>query len=182
MTKMGFESNKRIIKVLGNRPITATVGGKTYHFRSEGEFMYAQYLEFLYQSGEIIGWSYEPPPFFFKDVKFGPVQYKLDFCIGPKKGMAYYVEFKRGYLDGSAVTKLRRMADQYPDVIIELAMMGIPKKTNNRMRTACKYTRGHRIVDASAIFKQMGKLIISAKDYRMGKELQEKTNDKENQK
>lgn len=154
------------------RRITATIGGKTYCYRAEGEFMWAQYLEFLYQSGEIIGWSYEPPPFYFTDIRFGPVQYRLDFCVSPKIGQAYYDEFKRGYLDGPAVTKLRRMADQYPDVIVGLVMMQMPKKTTSQMRTACKYIRDNRIVDASAIFKQMGSLIKSAKDYRMCEVLQ----------
>lgn len=159
------------------RRITATVGGKTYAFRSEGEYMWAQYLEFLKQCNKIGDWEYEPATFFFKDVTFGPVQYKLDFLIKDDNteyfnGGIYYQEFKRGYLDGPAVTKLRRMAQQYPDVIVGLVMMGMPKKTTSQMRTACKYIRDNRIVDASAIFKQMGSLIKSAKDYRMCEVLQ----------
>lgn len=150
------------------RRITATIGGKTYCYRSEGEYMWGQYLQWLKQSGEIENWWYEPKVFYFKDITFGPVQYKLDYGIRPLGGYdMYYQEFKRGQLDGPAVTKLRRMAQQYPDVIVELVMMGMPKKTTSQMRTACKYIRDNRIVDASAIFKQMGSLIKSAKDYRM---------------
>lgn len=156
------------------RRITATIGGKTYCYRSEGEFLWAQYLEFLKQSGEIEDWEYEPLPFYFKNVRFGPVQYKLDFLVTYDSNCSdsYYQEFKRGSLDGPAVTKLRRMAEQYPDVIIELVMMGKPKKETHRMFIARKYVRDNRIVDASAIFKQLGRIIISAKDYLKGKELQ----------
>jgi len=134
--------------------------------------MWAQYLEFLKQSAQIEDWHYEPAPFFFKDVTFGPVQYRLDFWLKPFSGWAYYQEFKRGYLDGPAVTKLRRMAQQYPDVVVELVMMGMPKKITSQMRIARKYIRDNRIVDASVIFKQMGSLIKSAKDYQMCEVLQ----------
>lgn len=162
------------------RRITATIGGKGYCYRSEGEFMWAQYLEFLKQSGEIKNWFYEPSKLHFKNVKFGPVQYTPDFLIYPIGDYDnYYQEFKRGYLDGSAVTKLRRMAKQYPDVIIELVMMNMPKKETHRMYIAKKYIR--RIVDASAIFRQMGSYIKSAKDYLAAEKLmneifEEKTN------
>lgn len=166
------------------RRITATIGGKEYCYRSEGEFMWAQYLEFLRQSGEIADWQYEPPPFFFTDIRFGPVQYKLDFLIKGKtnfinpKDPDYYQECKFSDFDGPALTKLRRMAKQYPDVIIELVVAGARKKDANRLYMAKKYIKDNYVTDASAIFKQMGKLIISAKDYRLGKELQEKTNGK----
>jgi hypothetical protein len=152
------------------RRITATVGGKTYHFKSEGEFLWSQYLQFLKQSGEIADWQYEPPPFFFTDIRFGPVQYKLDFLIQAGQKQHYYQEFKRGFLDGQAVTKLRRMADQHPDVIIELVMMGIGKRFSHRQTIAQKYVR--RIINADIIFKQLGRLIISAKEYQAGKNLQ----------
>lgn len=133
------------------RRITATIGDKTYCYRSKGEFMWAQYLEFLKQAGEISDWQYEPAPFYFTNVRFGPVQYKLDFKLKLKDGQYIYQEFKRGSLDGQAVTKLRRMANQYPNIIIELVMMNMPKKTTHRMHIACKYIRGNRIVDTSWI-------------------------------
>lgn len=131
--------------------------------------MWAQYLEFLKQSKLIINWWYEHKTFYFNNEKTAPVQYTPDFKISNIETI-YYQEFKRGFLDGQAVTKFRRMAKHYPDIIIELVMMGILKKESHQMFIAKKYVR--RIVDASAIFKQMGKLIISAKDYRAGKELE----------
>jgi hypothetical protein len=161
------------------RRITATIGGKTYCFRSEGEMMWSQYLQFLKQVGEIADWEYEPaPPFYFTDVTFGPVQYKLDFFIRTNKPgfTGYYQEFKRGSLDGQAVTKLRRMAKHYHGVIIELVMMGKPKKETHRMFIARKYVRDNRIVDASAIFRQMGNMIKSAKDWLGAQKFEELRN------
>jgi hypothetical protein len=155
------------------RRIRATIGGKTYCYRSEGEFMWAQYLDWLKQSGEIVEWLYEPSPFYFESIKFGPAQYKLDFLVYPKEDEhIYYQEFKRGYLDGPAVTKLRRMAEQYPDVIIELVIEKPRKKDAHRLYIVKKYVR--RIVNADIIFKQLGKLIKSAKDWQMAEELSAK--------
>lgn len=147
------------------RRITAAVGGKTYAFRSEGEFMWSEYLQFLKKSGEIKDWSYEGTTYYFTNEKTAPVQYTPDFWIVPVSGKPYCQEFKRGYLDSQAVTKFRRMAKHHPNVIIELVMMGERKKEAHRMRIVKKYVR--RIIDASAIFQQMGKLIMSAKDYRL---------------
>jgi hypothetical protein len=42
------------------RSVTATVGGKTCHFRSKLEYRYAVYLELLKQQGHIEEWEYEP--------------------------------------------------------------------------------------------------------------------------
>ncbi len=148
------------------RGITATVGGKTYHFKSEGEFLWSEYLEFLKQSGEIKSWCYEGKTFHFRNEKTAPVQYTPDFWITPVGGMAYCQEFKRGSLDGSSITKFRRL-DKHYSVIIELVMMGMPKKETHRMYIARKYVRNNRIVNADIIFKQLGKLIVSAKDYRL---------------
>ena len=162
------------------RRITAIIGGKTYCYRSEGEFMWAQYLEFLKQSGEIADWFYEPSPFYFTDIQFGPVQYKLDFLIKGKSNFIrpgdpdYYQEFKHGEFDGPALTKLRRMAKQYPDVVIELVVAGKRKKDAHRLYVAKKYIKDNRVTDASVIFRQMGGLIKRAKDYQGAKELQDK--------
>ena len=158
------------------RRITATIGGKTYCFRSEGEFLWSQYLELLKQSGVIVDWEYEPAPFYFENIRFGPAQYKLDFLIFPVEAQFYYQEFKRGYLDGPAVTKLRRMSQQYPDVIIELVLMDAAKINSHRMYMAHKFVR--RIISASDIFRQMGRLIKSAKDWQMAEKLQEQNNGK----
>jgi len=147
------------------RRITATIGERTYCYRSEGEFMWVQYLEWLKKAGEIKDWRYEITTFFFPNEKTAPVQYTPDFFIVPTEGPAYYQELKRGHLDGSAVTKFRRMAKHCPDEIIELVMLGKPKKDNHRMHIAKKYVR--RIVDATVIIRQLGRLIITAKDFRL---------------
>ena len=152
------------------RKVHATVGDKTYTFRSEGEFLWSQYLEFLKQSGEIKGWGYEGKTFYFHNEKTAPVQYTPDFWIVPNSGQAYCQEFKRGYLDGQAITKLRRMAKHYPDVIIELVLMDAAKINSHRMFIAHKYVR--RIISARDIFRQMGNLIKSAKDYLAAEKLE----------
>lgn len=166
MAKIGFETNRRIVRVMGNKPITATVGGKTYRYRSTGEYMWAQYLQFLQDNEQIVNWYYEPkPPFYFLNEKTAPVQYTPDFYVCPVNKPNYYQEFKRSSLDGRAVRKLQRMQKHHPNVQIELVMMGMPKKETNRMRTAKKYIKDNRIVDATAIFKQLGKMIKSGNEF-----------------
>ena len=155
------------------RRITATVGSKTYNFRSEGEMMWAQYLEWLKESGEIRNWCYEGKTFYFRNEKTAPVQYTPDFWITPIGGMVYCQEFKRGHLDGQAVTKFRRMAKHYPGVIIELVITNKCKKDAHRLYIVKKYVR--RIIDADIIFKQMGNLIKTAGDYRLGQKIKELT-------
>ncbi|MCK4791205.1 MAG: hypothetical protein KAV87_46160, partial [Desulfobacteraceae bacterium] len=84
MTKMGFETNRRIIRQYGNQRVTTTVGGKKCYFRSKLEYHWALYLEFLKTNGEIIKWEYEPEIFYFPDEKTASVQYKPDFRVTEK--------------------------------------------------------------------------------------------------
>lgn len=152
---MGFESDKRIVKVMRNRPSTEIVGGKTCHFRSQLEWKWAQYLQFLKESGEIIEWNYEPRTFYFFNEKTAPVQYTPDFRIDTED--SHYWQECKGYHDGQTNTKFRRMAKHFPCEKFELVLQRIPKKSKHkgasRRRIAAKYVR--RIIDASEIFKQM---------------------------
>jgi hypothetical protein len=160
MERMGFEQDKRVVKVMGNRPCIEFVGGKEWHFDSQLEYKWAQYLEFLKQAEKIRDWDFHcwPEPFYFIGVKKAPVQYTPDFLVTENDGTEVIQELK-GHHDGPTNSKLARMAEYYPDKIMELVLQSIPKgsKGANRRHTAKKYTR--RIIDASVIFRQMGALI-----------------------
>jgi len=142
-------------RVYNNIRVTATVGGQKYHFRSKLEYNWAQYLDFLQSAEEIIDWSYETELFIFHGVTRAPVQYRPDFRVVENDGTAVFQECK-GYHDGQTNSKLRLMAKHYPDVVMELVRQNIPKsggKGANRLFNAKRYVR--RIIDASAIFKQL---------------------------
>lgn len=145
----------RVVKVMGNQPKTATVGGKTYHFRSKFEWCWAQYLQLLKKDGHIHDWKYEPTTFYFPNEKTAPVQYTPDFKIYACTDEDYWQECK-GHHDGPTNSKLRRMAKHYPEEIFELVLMRIPKKGKgvNRRAVAAKYTR--RIIDGGKILRQAG--------------------------
>lgn len=155
MAKLGFETNKRIIRQFGNQCVTATVGGKKCYFRSKLEYHWALYLEFLKTNDEIIEWDYEPKIFYFPDEKTAPVQYRPDFRVVEKINGVVWHETK-GHHDGKTNKKFQRMAKHYPDVIMDLVLQSIPKtgsKGANRRFNAQRYVR--RIMDASIIFRQM---------------------------
>jgi hypothetical protein len=154
MAKMGYEKT-RLVRDFNNRPTTITIRGRICKFRSKFEFSWAMYLELLVASGEIKEWEYEETVFIFDGVETAPVQYTPDFKIIENNGMHYWQECK-GFHDGKTNKKLQRMAQHFPEEIIELVLMRIPKrgKGANRRRVAEKYCR--RVIDASVIFKQIG--------------------------
>jgi len=153
--KMGFEKNRRIVKTMNNQRVTAVIGGKKCNFRSQFEYRWSKYLQFLKAAGEIKDWEYEAELFVFPGEITAPVQYRPDFKVIGNKGTVVYQETK-GYHDGSTNRKFQRMAKHYPDVVMELVLQSIPRKGSkgaNRRAVAAKYTR--RIIDASVIFKQI---------------------------
>ena len=152
---MGFEENKRVVKIMKNQSVEDVFNGRVCYFRSKLEHRWAKYLQILLESGQIAGWFYEPDKFIFPDEITAPVQYTPDFKVIENDGTVIYQETK-GYHDGQTNTKLRRMAKHYPDTIFELVLQRIPKKGKGaaRQRIAAKYTR--RIIDASKIFRQIG--------------------------
>ncbi len=157
--KLGFEKNKRIVKVYNNQRVSITIGGQHCHFRSKFEYNWALYLQFLKDRAKILYWEYEPKIFYFEGERRAPVQYTPDFALFDSLGHAVWQECK-GHHDGPTNTKLRLMAKHYPDEVMELVLMRIPKnqvKGANRRRVAAKYTR--RIIDASEIFRQVRGLI-----------------------
>ncbi len=157
MARMGFEKDRRIRKEYKNRRITAIVGGQLCHFKSHFEWHWAQYLQILVGSGEIVSWAYEPQIFFFPDEKTAPVQYTPDFYIRrPAMDFHYWQECK-GHHDGPTNSKLKRMAKHYPDEIMELVLQGFSKKTAARRDVAERFTR--RIIDGNKILRQVKGMI-----------------------
>ena len=156
---MGFESNKRVIKVMNNRRVTETIGGKLCHFRSQFEYDWASYLQWQKENNLILNWEFESRTFNFQNHGYnrGPFMYLIDFTVTENDGHVLYQECK-GYHDGQTNSKFQRTLACYPDLSkndFELILMRIPKrgKGANRRRVAEKYVR--RIVDASEIFKQI---------------------------
>ena len=73
------------------------------------EAEYAQYLEWLKQSGEILHWSYETIKLRLADRTW----YTPDFFVIPKSSMVELHEFKGFWRDDSRV-KIKVAAEQYP--------------------------------------------------------------------
>lgn len=147
----------RVIKVMNNRRITATVGGKKCYFRSGLEYQWALYLEFLKHAGEICDWQFEKKLFNFQGFGYenGPFMYRPDFTIIDKQGNVFYQECK-GNHDGATNAKFQRVAKCYPGTVMELVLQSIPKRSSkgaNRRFNASRYVR--RIIDASVIFRQL---------------------------
>ena len=121
-------------------PISATVGGKYYHFSSTAEYRYALHLEKQKQEGKIADWSYEETLFAFfskplrttfkpdgvKEVKH-PANgmtvarnstvkaYLPDFCVIYPDKSEEYIEIK-GRWTQRAKTAVENMKQFYPKV------------------------------------------------------------------
>jgi hypothetical protein len=170
MAKMGYNEPALATEYVGVQKGWATVGDKTYHFRSQYEVRWAQYLELLKMAGEIIDWEYEPRKFEFEDIRSGTVFYTPDFKVchndvvdekdWSKKIPHIWHECK-GHLTQKDITKFRRMAKYYPDERIILVMQNIPKTVTKRNRTkilrlqkAEKYVE--RIMDGTELLRKAG--------------------------
>lgn len=161
--KLGFETtSRRIVKVMGNRRITATVGGKQYHFRSLFEWHWSQYLEFLKQAGEIENWFYENTLFDFTKFNYerGPFFYRPDFLIFDNNAKEYFQECK-GFINGDTISKVTRAIKHYDysKDNFELVVQRVPKKGKGSQRYARAINYFRRIIDASEIFRQMKGMI-----------------------
>lgn len=88
------------------------------YFRSGWEYLYATYLEFLKMQGKIKDWKYEVK-FFEFPVKHGTTRYLPDFQIAENSGEIWYAEVK-GHLTSKAKTQLKRMAQYFPEVRLEV--------------------------------------------------------------
>ena len=148
--RMGFEKNRRLVRVFNNQRSTETIGGKTCHFRSKGEVRMARYFEILKTAGHIKDWAYEQTTFTFPDEIKGVKIWLVDFDVINPDGSFEYFEYK-GHPEGKDVTKFRRLAQYRPDAKVTLVMSGRNKKHANRLRIISKYA--YRITYAAELFK-----------------------------
>lgn len=161
--KMDFETDRRIVKVMGNVPTTAF----GIQFKSKFEAQWSKYLEMLVMGSDtdpIDRWNYEPKTFFFPDQKKAPVQYTPDFLITVCWGdlSNHYWQELKGWLDSQTISKFQKMLKYYPDEKFELVMQKIPKKGNAAMRYRKLLGRVNndknfnitRIIDGGKILRQ----------------------------
>lgn len=90
-----------------------TLGENTCYFRSNWEYKFARYLEWLKVNNLIQEWQYEPKTFWFEGIKRGVVSYKPDFYVLELNGNHHWAEVK-GYMDPKSKTKIKRMAKYHP--------------------------------------------------------------------
>lgn len=110
---------KRRLKIAGkSRTFRAhqtwrEIGGRRIFFRSNWEYKYAKYLQFLKENGPIKEWEHEPKTFWFEEIKRGTRSYLPDFKVTLPCGAHYWVEVK-GYFDKKSLTKIKRFRKYYP--------------------------------------------------------------------
>lgn len=95
------------------------VAGKKMFFRSEWEWNYALYLNWLISKKEIDSWEYEADVFIFHNIQFGTRSYTPDFKVFNNDGSVEYHEIK-GYMTKKSATQLKRMKKYYPEVKLVL--------------------------------------------------------------
>ena len=95
------------------------IGGTNSYYRSRWEANYARHLERLRLAGEIATWRHEPTVFYFEGVQDGAVSYLPDFEVIAMDGSTSFHEVK-GWMDARSKTKIQRMAEHYPDVMLVL--------------------------------------------------------------
>lgn len=109
----------------------ATIGDhKKAYYRSKWEKNYAYYLEWLKIRGDIKDWKHEPKTFWFDKIKRGCVSYLPDFVVIENDDREIYHEVK-GWMDDRSVTKIKRMAKYYPNVILIVIDAKEYKKLSN---------------------------------------------------
>jgi hypothetical protein len=117
------------------------------YVRSTWEANYARYLKWLVMLGEIRRWEYEPETFEFHGIKRGSRFYTPDFKITNNDGSIEYHEIK-GYMDQPSLTKLKRMAKYYPNIIVKVLRhkdMAAIRKTASPMIDYWEIVRDHYV-------------------------------------
>jgi hypothetical protein len=94
------------------------LGGR--YFRSRWEANWARYLDFLVanRADRTERWEYEPDTFTFP-VGRGTTSYTPDFKVWERGKPPVYQEVK-GWMDPQSRVRLRRMAQHYPDVTVQV--------------------------------------------------------------
>lgn len=110
---------KRRLKIVGRSRVFRAnqtwreIAGRKIFFRSDWEYRYAKYLQFLKENNEIKEWEHEPHTFWFEEIRRGTRSYLPDFKVTKQDGSHYWVEVK-GYLDRKSQTKIKRFQKYYP--------------------------------------------------------------------
>jgi len=89
------------------------IGDRTLYLRSQWEYEFACYLEFLVRQKQIKKWEYEIKEFKFEAIEKGTRFYKPDFKITNNDGTHEWGEVK-GHLTGKAKTQIRRFKKYFP--------------------------------------------------------------------
>ncbi len=135
---LGFEQNKGFRKVYRNQPITATVGGKEYTYKSRTlELPFAQYLQFMKEAGQIKEWWYEQTTFDFPQAY---IKWVVDFDVRNNDDTFEFYECK-GFMDKADVCrKLYALRDNRPEVKMTLVFQDKKQmgRLTRRAAACCK--------------------------------------------
>lgn len=93
----------------------AQVGPHYHYFRSSWEIRYAQYLEELWDNGEIQYWEPEESTFWFEDTSSLVHSYTPDFTVYENDYSETYHEVK-GWMDDRSKKCLELMDKEYPQI------------------------------------------------------------------
>lgn len=147
------KKQERVLKILKTRAARGTlvppkhgnwkadwreIGGVRKYYRSRWEANYARLLEFRKARGDIKAWEHEPETFWFEKVKRGVCSYLPDFRVTLNDGSIEYHEVK-GWMDAKSKTKLKRMKQYHPAVVVVLIDSRSYGKLN---RLFCKTIEG----------------------------------------
>lgn len=141
-----------------NKPEVATIGGKTYKFKSQIERKYALYLQMLKDVGAIDDWEYEPKQFIFKERYRKKSVYTPDFLVKE----THYGHHEESYHEVKTsvrqtdVRRFRLMAADYPKVRMVLVLPSGTKKVKEIINrdNAKKYVE--RIMYCDPEFRKFG--------------------------
>lgn len=160
--KLGFEKNRTVRFEWHNKcHLYRQPDGTGIKLKSTQELKWAKYLDLLLKSRDILGWSYEPRTFEFKERYRKRGQYTPDFFVtkwsnGEKSWVYMWIEVKTG-LRQKDVSRFRQLKTDYPDEPITLVMTSEPKKNVNQLRlldNARKYVND--VIFAGPIFRKLG--------------------------
>ncbi len=153
--KMGFETNRRLVRDFKNQPVTETFPQGPIKFKSLLEARWARYMEdVLKPAGEILWWGYEVLEIDFENVTSGPPQYTPDF-IAVTTSLEVVIYECKGWLEGSDVTKFKRTMEGWPHakIVLVMAKKDYHKGRINRYAAARKYLAAE-ILYAEPLFKK----------------------------
>jgi len=96
------------------KPVTKTIGGKTYTFKSLLEMRWAVWCQLRKEQGIIVDWEYEVTLLTY-ETKLGEVKiYRPDFTIETKESAdGYEYEETKGWFTSKDYTRMKYVSMQY---------------------------------------------------------------------